>query len=108
MWPFAGDQPSNAALLNTVHRAAFELTTIRTGKGAQQPYSLADQAPVDFSEGGVRREARELLAKLKGPGGLEVRKNTEALGEAMEKPWMEGGEAVLELERFLNKYIISV
>jgi hypothetical protein len=108
MWPFGGDQPGNTALLSTTHGAAIELTTIRTGKGAQQPYRLAGQTPVDFSVGGVRREARELLVKLKGPEGLEIRKNTEALGEAMEKPWMEGGEAELELERFLNKYVVSV
>jgi hypothetical protein len=104
MWPFAGDQPSNAALLSTTHRAAFELHSVRTGKATRQPRRLDGQKPVDFSEDGVRQEVRELLAKLKGPEGVEVRKNAEKLGAAMAASWTKGGEANTQVEAFLTKY----
>jgi hypothetical protein len=62
---------------------------------------------VDFSVDGVRREVRELLVKLRGEEGKEVRKNADALGAAMEKSWTEGGEAISQTNAFLAKYVRS-
>jgi hypothetical protein len=107
IWPFGGDQPTNAALLSLKHRAAFELICVKTGPGARQPYHLTGQDPVDFSVDGVRREVRELLVKLRGEEGKEVRKNADALGAAMEKSWTEGGEAISQTNAFLAKYVRS-
>jgi hypothetical protein len=92
-------------MLSIKHRAAFQLVSIRTGRGAQQPYHLAGQTAVDFSLDGVRREAHQLLEKLNGKEGKEVRKNAETLGAAMERAWQEGGEAITQTESFLKTYI---
>lgn len=78
---------------------------MRVGDGARQPYHLVDQPPVDFSIDGVRREAQDLLVKLKGAEGEEVRKNVEILGAAMDQSWIKGGEADLETVTFLKKYV---
>jgi hypothetical protein len=78
---------------------------VRTGAGAQQPHHLIDKPPVDFSIDGVRREARDLLVKLRGTEGEEVRKNAEVLGAKMDKSWIKGGEADMETEAFLKKFV---
>lgn len=88
------------------HHAAFELISVRTGGGARQPYRLRDEDPVDFSVEGVGREVRELLRKLEGQEGQEIRTNAQALGAAVAKSWSEeSGEATTELESFLKKYV---
>lgn len=107
IWPFGGDQPTNAALLSLKHRAAFELISVKTGPGAQQPYHLTGRDPVDFSLDGVRREVQELLVKLRSEEGKEIRRNADALGAAMEKSWKEGGEAIAQTNAFLAKYVES-
>jgi hypothetical protein len=104
IWPFAADQPVNAAILGTAHRAAFELYSVRSGKATRQPRRLEGEKPIDFSIYGVREEVRDLLLKLKGPEGVEVRKNAEKLGAAMTASWAKGGEAHMQVEAFLNKY----
>jgi hypothetical protein len=107
MWPFIGDQPSNAALLSITHEAAFELLSVRSGLGARQPLRMEGEEPVDFSIEGVRKETRELLVKLKGSEGVRVRSNAERLGVELDKSWKEGGEASGELQSFLSKFFGS-
>jgi hypothetical protein len=104
MWPFGGDQPSNATLMTVTHQAAFELVSVRTGEGARQPCHLAGQIPIDFSIEGVRREVRELLEKLRGSEGAQVRTNAEALAVEMGKGWKRGGEADTQVDELLRAY----
>jgi hypothetical protein len=103
-----GDQPGNAALLSLTHEAAFELLSVRSGDGARQPLRMEGKELVDFSVAGVRKEARELLKKLKGPEGVRVRANADRLGAELDKSWKEGGEAHGELERFLNRFFVDL
>lgn len=90
--------------MTITHQAAFELVSVRMGEGARQPYYLADQAPVDFSIEGVRREVRDLLEKLRGSEGAQVRTNAEALAVEMEKGWKRGGEADTQADKLLRVY----
>jgi hypothetical protein len=105
MYPVAGDQPGNAALISVKHQAAFELLSVRTGLGAQMPYRCRGGPSPDFSVEGVRKEVRELLERLKGEEGGRVRANAERLGEAYAKGWDEGGEAKTNLEQLLKLYV---
>jgi hypothetical protein len=110
MWPFASDQPINAALLSLTHGAAFELLSVRSGAGARPPYRFNDDhnsQSVAFTVDGVRKETHELLARLKSEEGVQVRANAEKLGDAMEGSWKKGGEADLQVEAFLGKFVDS-
>ncbi|KAK7437863.1 hypothetical protein VKT23_018300 [Stygiomarasmius scandens] len=108
-WPYAADQPYNAALVSQVHKAGFELINIRTGQhGTRSPYrsrDLPESEQPTFTVDAVKKEIRELVVKLKGDEGLAVRKNYERLGEAISKSWDKDGEARKTMERFLKKYI---
>jgi hypothetical protein len=105
MWPFASDQPANAAVLSVVHGAALELFSVRTGAGARQPLRREGADVVDFSEDGVRRETRELLVKLKNLEGMRVRENALRLGAELERAWEKGGEADVGLNDFLGRVL---
>jgi hypothetical protein len=105
MWPFAGDQPANSAILNILHEAAFELFSVRQAQGARQPLRLEGKAVVDFSVDGVREEIRELLHKIEGTEGKRIRTNAEKLGSELERSWKKGGVASEELNRFLDKFL---
>jgi hypothetical protein len=105
MWPFALDQPRNAAITTITHEAAFELLSVREGSAARQPFRMKDKAPVDFSIDGVRNETRELLTKLRGKEGERVRANALVLGESLSRAWKPGGEAGEEAERFLRTIV---
>jgi hypothetical protein len=104
MWPFAADQPSNSAILVNKHSAAFELHSVRSGKAMRQPRRLEAQKAIDFSVDGVRQEVRDLLIKLKGPEGVEVRQNASKLGIIIGNSWKKDGEANTQVEAFLCKY----
>jgi hypothetical protein len=101
MWPFASDQPANAAVLGVRHEAAFELFAVREGAGARQPRRLEGRERVDFSPAGVRAETRALLRRMEGEEGARVRANAARLGEALGGAWKDGGEASARLDDFL-------
>lgn len=63
------------------------------------------KTPVDFPMEGLRHEARELLAQLRGPEGERVRANAVALGKTPDKYWKPGGEASEEAERLLRRCV---
>jgi hypothetical protein len=106
LWPLAGDQSINAAVLTLKHAAAFELLSVREGSAAQ-PALRSERAgiEVDFTVDGVREEARQLLVRIRGDEGARVRTNAEKLAEAMDAGWYQGGEASAQLEDLLRKYI---
>jgi hypothetical protein len=90
------------------HEAAFELLTVRTWIGEKIPYRCRDGPTPNFSEDGAKNEMRRLLEWMKGQEGRKVRKNAERLGEAHGKMWDKGGEASINLEGFLRKYVTEV
>jgi hypothetical protein len=63
---------------------------------------------VDFTVDGVRRETRQLLARLKSEEGRRVRANAEKLGNALYGSWEKGGEANSQVEAFLGKFVDAV
>jgi hypothetical protein len=93
--------------LDLTHRAAFELLSVREGEGAQPPLRIvrAGAPPIDFSVEGVRKEVIQLLERLRSDEGALVRANAEKLGAAMDKSWNKDGEASIQLEKLLLKYV---
>jgi hypothetical protein len=88
------------------HEAAFEFLSVRTGElGEKLPYRCRNGSAPEFTTEGVKKETRELLKRMKGEEGRRVRANFERLGEAYGRNWEEGGEAKLNLEGFLTKYV---
>jgi hypothetical protein len=104
-YPMAADQPGNALLMSVKHDAAFELLSVRSGLSDRLPYRCQDGPRPEFSVEGVKREIRELLRRMKGEEGRRIRANFERLSEAYKKTWDEGGEAQVNLEAFLRKYL---
>ena len=102
------DQPSNAALITIVHRASFELLSVRTGKYAKRPYRCRGntEEPL-FTHEAVKEEIQRLLVSIKGEEGKAVRANTERLSDEISKLWDHGREARASLEKFLRVYINS-
>jgi hypothetical protein len=106
LWPFAGDQPHNAAILALKHKAAFELLSVREGPAAKTPLRAEHAGvEVDFTVEGVREETRQLLSQIRGDEGARVRANANKLGEAMDASWQERGDASTQLDAFLRKYV---
>jgi hypothetical protein len=87
------------------HGAAFELLSVRTWIGEKIPYRCRDGLEPDFSDVGTRHEMRTLLKQIKEEEGRKIRENVERLGEAYGKTWETGGEASVNLEGFLKKYV---
>jgi hypothetical protein len=104
-YPMGGDQPGNALLLSEGHKAAFELLSVRTGLGQRLPYRCRDGPAPEFTVEGIRKETRELLRRLNGDEGRLVRAKFESLGDAYRNTWKEGGEARVNLDAFLTKFI---
>ncbi|KAJ4497418.1 hypothetical protein C8R41DRAFT_217270 [Lentinula lateritia] len=107
-WPFAGDQPYNAA--RTVqHNAGFELVEVRTGKlGTRVPYRFKDSSSSEyptFSISAAREEFKGLLRRIEGEEGRIIRANFERLGEMMDKTWDQGREAEESLGAFLRDFV---
>jgi hypothetical protein len=91
--------------LALVHKAAFELLSVRTGPGAQPPYRCIGGPQPEFTVEGVRKETRDLLKRLDGEEGRQVRTNLEVLGKLSDSAWAEGGSAKQEMNGFLRAYI---
>jgi hypothetical protein len=101
----AADQPGNALLLTVQHKAAFEFLSVRTGLGERIPYRCRDGPAPEFSVEGTKKETRDLLKRIKEEEGRHVRANFERLGEAYGRNWEKGGEARVNIEGFLKKYV---
>ena len=97
----AADQPLNALLLSEKFKAAFELLEVRESSNTRRPYRLRDQ-PNPESPG---EEFKRVLSDIKGEKGSVVRRNLESLSQKIEGVWREDGEARMELEAFLKRYV---
>lgn len=103
----SADQPINAATLTLIHKAAFELIGVRSGKDGTKPllrFRDTGYSP-SFTAEGVKQEFEKLLEKIKGEEGQLVRRNFEALSDKFGKSWDEGGESKRDLDRFLTKFL---
>ncbi|KIK52859.1 glycosyltransferase family 1 protein [Collybiopsis luxurians FD-317 M1] len=105
-WPFAFDQPYNAAR-TCRHNAGFELIEVRTGeRGTRRPYRFQDDTQLpSFTLSAAREEFKLLLQRIQGDEGLQVRANFEHLDRMMDETWHEGHEANENLEAFLQRFI---
>ncbi|KAF9255631.1 UDP-Glycosyltransferase/glycogen phosphorylase [Marasmius fiardii PR-910] len=104
-WPMAADQPLNAVLFTLKYKTGFELISVRTGKNTKRPYRC-DVEP-SFTVEAVRGEVQEMLLRIRSEEGNLVRKNTEELSEVISNIWKQGGEAMVEIEGFLKKFVDS-
>jgi hypothetical protein len=103
---FGADQPANVPLLVLVHKAGFELLSVRSGPGAMgPPYRCRGEVAPEYTAEGVRKETRELLKRLGGPEGLEVMKNVNKLADVMDRAWGPQGAARADMLGFLEKYV---
>ncbi|KAG7096241.1 hypothetical protein E1B28_003690 [Marasmius oreades] len=102
-WPMAGDQPINASLITLKYRAAFEIISVQSGKNMKRPYRC-DVQP-SFTVEAVREEVRRMLLRIGNGEGDSVRKTAYKLSEEISNVWREGGEAMVEIEGFLRKYV---
>jgi len=55
--------------------------------------------------GAVGKEFREVIDACRGEQGEELRRNAEHLKQKFAEDWEDGGEAKLELNAFLERYI---
>ncbi|KAK7463062.1 hypothetical protein VKT23_007648 [Stygiomarasmius scandens] len=107
-WPFAGDQPYNAALMTRTHKAGFQLFNVRSGdKGTQIPYVFqnSDQPAPTFTVEAVREEIRALVVRMKAEEGQEARRNLERMADEYLRGWDKDGEARRDMEEFLTKFV---
>ncbi|KAJ7688178.1 hypothetical protein B0H17DRAFT_1203182 [Mycena rosella] len=100
VWPTAGDQTTNAALLSSgAHPVALELMQVRTG--AQLGPSLRTTAPVT---GTVEAAAAELTAAFgaaRGPLGATLRENAEKMARSLREARKgDVGKEIRRLARF--------
>jgi hypothetical protein len=105
-WPFGAEQPCNVCLVVAVHKAGFELLSVRSGPGAMgPPYRCRGGDAPEYTVEGVRKETRELLKRLRGPEGLAVRENVGKLADVMDRAWGPQGAARKEMLGFIETYV---
>ncbi|KAF9255630.1 hypothetical protein L218DRAFT_950630 [Marasmius fiardii PR-910] len=68
---------------------------------------LNNNPPNRYMEDAVQEEVRELLTRIRGEEGDLARKHAEKLSEEISNIWKEDGEAMVEIEGFLKKYVDS-
>ena len=100
LWPFAADQPANAAYLTDTLHAGYELIEVRTGPGLL-PILRTGRKAVGTVDA-IRAEAREVLAKAFGSDGADKRTNVEKLQHAILGEWDEGGAGKADAMAFLE------
>ncbi|KAH9476028.1 Hydroquinone glucosyltransferase [Psilocybe cubensis] len=103
IWPFNADQPAAAAHLTENLKVSFELIEIRTGESGLKPLYRLGRAPKGTREA-VGIEIREVIDACRGPKGVELRKNAEAVQAKLSNAWKEDGIAARDLRAFLDTY----
>ncbi|RPD63794.1 UDP-Glycosyltransferase/glycogen phosphorylase [Lentinus tigrinus ALCF2SS1-6] len=100
LWPFATDQPLNAVHIAHQLQIGYELIEVRTGHGLKPIYRNG-RKPVGTLDA-VKAEAREVLGKAFGEDGAKKREKLQAVREAMNKEWDDGGSARKDILAFLD------
>ncbi|KAH9851061.1 UDP-Glycosyltransferase/glycogen phosphorylase [Lenzites betulinus] len=100
LWPFTGDQPTNAVHISETLQIGYELIEVRTGAGLH-PIFRNGRTPKGTIEA-LKEEAREVLAKAYGADGAEKRARLAPLRHAITHQWEEGGAALRDMKAFLE------
>jgi len=98
-WPLDADQPANAAHITLNLDIAFEMIEVRTGPGLK-PLHRGGR-PTGTIEA-VTSEVRSVLQRARGPEGDRKRRNAESIRDKWRKEWEEGGDARMNLRKFLT------
>lgn len=93
-WPFAADQPGNAAWINFTSKVGFELLQIREKLIGKKLYNYPG-LEITGTQEDVRHEMREVLKKCKGKEGAIARENARRLGGALKTDALENGDSYL-------------
>ena len=96
-WPYAADQPFNAARLADVLDVAYELYEVRTGLLGLKPIFRNGKVPVGTIEA-VREEAARVLEDAFFGDGKRKRENLKKLREAVLGSWTDGGSSKLSMD----------
>ena len=97
--PLFADQPINAAYLTLNLDVAFEIFEVRTGPGLRPLHRGV--RPTGTIEA-ITAEARNVLERARGPEGERKRRNAQAMRHKWKKEWEEGGDALINLRKFLT------
>ncbi|KAF5311788.1 hypothetical protein D9619_003782 [Psilocybe cf. subviscida] len=104
-WPFMGDQPHNAAHLSENLKAAIELVEVRTGEHGLKPLRRNGRA-AKGTRAAVHEEFLGVIEDIRGAKGAELRATVESLSGEYAKAWDEEGDAKLELQAFLKRFVL--
>ena len=75
------------------------MVEVRSGPGLKPLYRGA--RPLGTIEA-ITAEARSVLEKARGPEGDRKRRNAQAMRRKWKKEWEEGGDALINLRKFLT------
>jgi len=103
-WPFQADQPYNA-LRTTKLGVGFELVEVRTGgSGTRIPYRCKELPA--FTTRSAKAEIQELVDKLRGDEGSQIRENFESLADKMGRAWsLKDGTSLKDFDLLLDKFV---
>lgn len=104
-WPFMADQPYNAAHLSENLQAAIELIEIRSGEHGSKPLRRNRRATKGTRQG-VREEFLGVIDDIRGAKGTVLRGAVERLRSEYAEAWEDGGDAKLELQAFLRRFVL--
>lgn len=106
-WPFAGDQPVNAAILSSTLDVAYELFEVRTGTNGLKPiHRLGPEASAPSGTvQGMQVEVHDMLGRMRGEDGARKRANAQKLSEEIARGWDTNGPCQMELDRLARTAI---
>jgi hypothetical protein len=100
-----GDQPHNAAHLSENLKAAIELIEVRTGESGLKPLHRNGRA-AKGTRAAVREEFLGVIDDIRGAKGAEIRATVQGLQSEYAKAWKDEGDAKLELQAFLKRFVL--
>ncbi|KAF7979345.1 hypothetical protein HWV62_42773 [Athelia sp. TMB] len=102
-YPFASDQPFNAAYLSMTLDVAFELLQVRTGVPGTKPALRTLKAP-QSTRAAVRAEIAGVVDAARGAAGRRKRANAQRVRGLLAGAWAPGALAAVDLQRFADAY----
>lgn len=87
-----------------MHNVAYELFEVRNGHGLRPILRLGGATP-EGTVDAVRREAREVMTKVRGEDGEQKRKNVRQLRDELARGWEAEGRSWVEVKRILDSVL---
>ena len=100
-WPYAADQPINAALISWVHGAGYELFEVRSGDHAAKPIHRLGGKKIKGTTEAVKEEIRAVMKNARGYDGDLKRSKAQWFAEHFARSFEEGGEQYEDIKRTL-------